>query len=269
VTARVLTGAVVAGIALAAFAAGHGVAMVLVTIIVGVCAFELYTSFQRAGYQPATILGLIACVAIVPMAYQGGVSERAFPVVAILLGAFTLFWYMFGVVHARPTVNIGLTLLPFAWVGVFGGYAGLLLNPDPAGTGYLMGVVICAIGSDVVGYFVGRSMGRTPLLPRISPNKTVEGAVGGAIAAIALGGVVGSTLHPWADWGLGAGIMLGFLVAITAPLGDLAASMIKRDLHIKDFGTFLPGHGGFLDRFDAILFTLPAAYYWANHLLKA
>ena len=109
-------------------------------------------------------------------------------------------------------------------------------------------------------------MGRTPLLPRISPNKTVEGLVGGGITAIVLGAMVGAVLHPWADFGIGAGIVLGILVAITAPLGDLVESMIKRDLGVKDLGSFLPGHGGFLDRFDAILFVLPVAFYWAYHL---
>jgi phosphatidate cytidylyltransferase len=120
----------------------------------------------------------------------------------------------------------------------------------------------------VVGFFVGRSMGRTPLMPRVSPNKTVEGLVAGAITAVVLGGIVGSTLHPWADKGIGAGIVLGILVAITAPLGDLVESMIKRDLGVKDLGGFLPGHGGFLDRFDAVLFALPAAFYWALHLFS-
>jgi phosphatidate cytidylyltransferase len=261
---RLVTAGIVAAIALIAFAAGRPVALVLVTLIVGVCAFELYTAFQRAGYHPATVIGLLGCVAIVPLAYHDG--EAAFPLIMMLVVGFTFLWYMFEVVHARPTINVGLTLLPFAWIGVFGAFAGLLLAPDPGGTGLLMGVVLCAVASDVVGYFAGRAFGRTPLLPRISPNKTLEGALAGGLAAVVLGGFVGATLHPWADWGAGAGIMLGILVAVTAPLGDLVESLIKRDLGVKDLGTFLPGHGGFLDRFDAILFCLPAAYYWVFHL---
>ena len=162
--------------------------------------------------------------------------------------------------------HIALTLLVFAWIGIFGAFAGILLAPDPGGTGFLLGVVICAVGADTVAYFAGRAIGRTPLLPNVSPNKTVEGLVAGAVAAIVLGGIVGAALHPWADKGIGAGLALGLVVAITAPLGDLAESLIKRDLGLKDLGSFLPGHGGFLDRFDAILFTLPAAFYWAVHL---
>jgi phosphatidate cytidylyltransferase len=203
-------------------------------------------------------------VAIVPFTYN--VGESAYPLVTFLVVAFTFLWYMVEVVRARPTVNVGLTLLPFAWIGIMGGFAGLLLAPDPAGTGLLLGVVICAVGSDVVGYFVGRSMGRTPLLPRVSPNKTMEGFIAGAVAAVVLGGIVGGVISPWKDFGVGAGLVLGILVAITAPLGDLVESMVKRDLGVKDLGTFLPGHGGFLDRFDAILFALPVAYYWVFHL---
>ncbi len=264
---RVVTGAVMGAVALGAFAAGRGVAMVLVTIIIGLCAFELFDAFRKAGYHTATIMGLLGCVAMVPIAYDQG--ERAFPLVGFLVVVFTFLWYLFEVVHARPTVNIALTLLVVGYVGVLGGFAGLLLAPDPSGTGLLMGVVICAVGSDVVGYFVGSQMGSTPLLPRVSPNKTLEGFIGGAVAALVLGAIVGGALHPWADKGIGAGLALGLVVAIAAPLGDLCASMIKRDLGVKDFGGVLPGHGGFLDRFDAILFALPAAYYLALQIFTS
>jgi phosphatidate cytidylyltransferase len=260
-TSRVVTAVIVAAIALAAFAAGRPAATFLVTVIVGACAFELYEAFRRAGYHTATVLGLLGCVAIVPVAYNQG--ERAFPLVTLLVVVFTFLWYLLEVVRARPTINIALTLMVFLWIGFLGAFAGMLLAPDPGGTGLLLGVVICAVGADVVAYFAGRAIGRTPLLPEVSPNKTIEGLVAGAVAAIVLGGIVGSVLHPWADKGIGAGLALGLIVAITAPLGDLAESLVKRDLGLKDLGSFLPGHGGFLDRFDAILFTLPAAYYLA------
>jgi phosphatidate cytidylyltransferase len=258
---RVATAAVVAGVALLAFALGRVTATLLVMVIVGLCAFELYEAFRRAGYHTATLMGLLACVAIVPVAYDAG--ERGMVMVAVLAVVFTFLWYLLEVVRARPTINIALTLLVFAWIGIFGAFAGLFLSNDPGGTGLLLGVAICAIGADVAAYFGGTAFGKTPLLPNVSPNKTVEGLVAGAIAAIVLGGIVGAVLHPWADKGVGAGLALGLIVAITAPIGDLAESIVKRDLGLKDLGSFLPGHGGFLDRFDAILFTLPAAYYLA------
>jgi phosphatidate cytidylyltransferase len=263
---RVITGVVLAVVALAAFAAGRPVAAFLVTIIVGISAFELFDAFRRAGYHTAVPMGLLGCVAIVPIAYSQG--ERAFPLVAVLVITFSMLWYLFEVVHQRPTVNVGLTMLVFGYVGVLGGFAGLLLAPNPGGTGLLGGVVICAIGSDVVAYFAGRSFGNTPLMPRISPHKTLEGLIAGAIAAVVLGGLVGAVVHPWATKGVGAGLALGLVVAVTAPLGDLVESMLKRDLHVKDLGVILPGHGGFLDRFDAMLFALPAAYYLVLYLFS-
>jgi phosphatidate cytidylyltransferase len=95
--------------------------------------------------------------------------------------------------------------------------------------------------------------------PSISPHKTWEGFVGGGIAAVVAGVVIGMKLAPW---GGGAhGLELGLVVAIVAPMGDLAQSMIKRDLRLKDSGSLLPGHGGLLDRFDSLLFVLPATYF--------
>ena len=104
-------------------------------------------------------------------------------------------------------------------------------------------------------------MGRRTLSPEWSPNKTVEGLVAGVVASVLLGAIVASVLGitPWDD--LGDGLLLGIIVAIFAPLGDLCESMLKRDLGLKDFGSLLPGHGGVLDRFDAMLFCLPAVYY--------
>jgi phosphatidate cytidylyltransferase len=263
---RVITGVVMAAIALACFVAGRPVAAFLVTVVIGVCAFELYEAFRRAGYHTATVIGLLGCVAIVPIAYNEG--ERAFPLVSFLVITFAMLWYLFEVVRQRPVVNIALTVLTFAYIGVLGGFAGLLLAGGGAvgGTGLLGGVVICAIGSDVVAFFAGRSFGHTPLMPNVSPHKTVEGLIAGAIAAVVLGGFVGALLHPWATKGVGAGLALGLVVAVTAPIGDLVESMIKRDLHVKDLGGVLPGHGGFLDRFDAMLFALPAAYYLAIYI---
>jgi phosphatidate cytidylyltransferase len=101
--------------------------------------------------------------------------------------------------------------------------------------------------------------------PRLSPNKTWEGLVGGMVAAVVLGGIVGTLLAPW-DGSISHGLALGLVVAIVAPIGDLCESMIKRDLGVKDLGTLLPGHGGVLDRFDAMLFCLPAVYYLAIQL---
>ena len=91
---------------------------------------------------------------------------------------FTLFWYLAKVVHARPMVNAAVTIFGFAYVGILGGFAGLLLV-FPDGVGMIIGLVLCAVSYDVVGYFVGSRMGHRPLMPDVSPNKTVEGLAGG------------------------------------------------------------------------------------------
>jgi len=124
----------------------------------------------------------------------------------------------------------------------------------------LLGVALCVIAYDVVGFFVGSQFGHTAVAPKISPNKTVEGTVAGMIASLVVGAAIVGQINPW---NTGRGIVLGVLVAAGAFVGDLCESMLKRDLDLKDFGSLLPGHGGILDRFDALLFCLPIAYYLA------
>ncbi len=259
---RVLTGVAIAVVALIMLKLGRGPATFLIAVIVGVAAFEMYDAFRRAGYHPATVIGLLGCLSIVGIAYKRGLA--AFPLVTVLVVAFTMLWYMAEVVKARPIVNIGITVFGFVYIGIFGAFAGLLLSA-PDGTGLIIGLAICAIGYDVFGYFIGTQFGRSRMSPRLSPNKTWEGLFGGMVASIILGGIVGKVLAPW-DGKISHGIALGLVVAIVAPIGDLCESMIKRDLGLKDLGTLLPGHGGVLDRFDAMLFCLPAVYYLAIQL---
>jgi phosphatidate cytidylyltransferase len=120
-------------------------------------------------------------------------------------------------------------------------------------------VVVAVIANDVGALFVGASVGRTPLREWVSPNKTVEGAIGGGLAGIIALVVFGSQNGTWNT--MGEWIALGLVVAVMAPLGDLVESMFKRNLDVKDFGTIVAGHGGVLDRFDGFLFALPATYY--------
>jgi phosphatidate cytidylyltransferase len=259
---RVLTAVAIAVVALIVLRLGRLPTTLMVAVIVGVAAFELYEAFRRAGYHPATVLGLLGCVSIVPIAYSNGLD--AFPLVIVLVTVFTLLWYMAEVVSARPIVNIGITLFTFVYIGVFGAFAGLLLAA-PDGIGFILGLAICAIGYDVAGYFIGSQFGRSRMSPRLSPNKTWEGLLGGMVASIILGGILGQVLAPW-DGKISHGLALGIVVAIAAPIGDLCESMVKRDLGLKDLGSILPGHGGVLDRFDAMLFCLPAVYYLAIQL---
>ncbi|CAN5751025.1 phosphatidate cytidylyltransferase [soil metagenome] len=249
-------------IALGVFALGPAPAMVLVAGVVAVCAAELFDSLRRGGHQPAVLLGLVASVSLVGAAYWKG--EVALPLVMGLTVVFALLWYLLGVTRAAPMVNLALSIFGVAYIGLLGSFAALILT-FPNGTGILAGVVLVVAINDAGALFAGRRFGRRLLAPDISPGKTVEGVVGGGLAGIVVAwlvlGIIG--LAPWDS---GSALALGLVVAVMAPLGDLCESMIKRDLGVKDMGNVLPGHGGLLDRFDSLLFVLPAAYYLSRLL---
>jgi phosphatidate cytidylyltransferase len=105
---------------------------------------------------------------------------------------------------------------------------------------------------------IGSWLGRRPLAPQVSPNKTWEGLIGGAVVAVALSAAVTGQVHPWT---VPKAALLGLVVAVVAPVGDLCESLVKRDLGLKDMGSILPGHGGVLDRVDGLLFVLPTTFY--------
>ena len=250
-------GIAIAAVALFVFSMGSAPTMALATVVITMAAIEAFAVLRKAGYQPATLLGLSATVSLLLATYSKGTA--AFPLVVALTTVFAFLWYLAEVVRARPTVNIAVTLFGFLWVAGLGSFAPLMLKfPDDRGVAFLLGAVICTVAYDVGGLFFGSQMGTRPLLPEISPNKTWEGLIGGMVASVVVGVFTGFLLHPWTP---GKGFVLGAVVAVVAPLGDLCESMVKRDIGVKDMGSILPGHGGVLDRFDAMLFVLPAVYY--------
>ena len=190
----------------------------------------------------------------------------AYPIYFALVVVVSMLWFLWEVTPGRPLLGVATTVLGFAYVGGLGGFSGLMLASKD-GVGLILGVVLCTIAYDVAGFFVGSQFGRTPIAPRVSPNKSVQGTLAGMAAALLVGGIVAGHIHPWNQHY--SGWILGLLVAGGAFLGDLCESMIKRDLGFKDFGTLLPGHGGVLDRFDGLLFCLPIAYYLAVSLKLA
>jgi phosphatidate cytidylyltransferase len=125
----------------------------------------------------------------------------------------------------------------------------------------LIGVVIATATNDIGALVVGQKAGRAPVAPEISPHKTVEGVIGGAVVSIVLTPLLLAMLLDLTPWDTGSAFALALCVAVAAPLGDLCESMVKRDLGLKDMSTVLPGHGGLLDRFDGLLFALPVAFY--------
>ncbi len=253
----VATGVAFGVFALFMFRSGPGPSLALAVAVVALAAVELFAALRKAGYRPATLLGITSTISVMLAAYAKG--ETAIPLVLCLTMVCALLWFMFGVVRARPTMNVGVTLLGVIWVGFLGSFAALLLRaPDRRGIAFLVAAIVTTVAYDVGALVVGSRSGRTPLAPEISPNKTWEGIMGGAGAALLASVLIVGRIHPW---DLGSSLALGLVVAFMAPLGDLSQSLIKRDLGMKDMGTLLPGHGGVMDRFDAL------ALRPARHLL--
>ena len=252
---RVVTGVVMAAAGLLVLNSGPGPASVLVSVIVSFGVIELCGALRTQGYRPAGLIALLGSVGLVLGAYHGG--ESAFAAVSALVVPTTLLWYLAGVSKARPAPGVASTFLVFGYVGIMGGFAGLILAQRD-GIGLLLGVVLCCVAYDIGGYLAGSRFGRRHIAPSISPNKTAEGLLAGMAASIVIGFVLVGSISPWGRFDA---LALGVVVAVLAPLGDLCESLIKRDLGVKDLGGLLPGHGGVFDRFDAMLFSLPAVYY--------
>ena len=193
-----------------------------------------------------------------------------------LSGTLVVTLLVFGLASDRrdPLTNAALTVLGTAWIGGLGAFLLDFLRSDDYGWLVVATVLTVAL-MDVAQYAIGKRIGRNRLAAVVSPNKTVEGLVGGVVAALAVGVAFGLLseevliLDLQGPIDLGAGVALGVVVAIVAPLGDLTVSVMKRSLGVKDMGTLLPGHGGLLDRIDAMLFTIPTAWIvfaWAGLL---
>jgi phosphatidate cytidylyltransferase len=155
----------------------------------------------------------------------------------------------------------GLTLLGAFYVGALFPYFVLLRN-RPGGIAALILILVLVMASDTGAYFVGSWIGRTRLAPRVSPKKTVEGAIGGLALCVAAGVLLRQPLVP--GWSIGQTVALSAAIGILAQLGDLAGSALKRSAGVKDSGWIFPGHGGLLDRTCSMVFATVLTYYWSK-----
>jgi phosphatidate cytidylyltransferase len=214
---------------------------------------ELYS--MTRSLRPLVLGGYAGLVFALVGAELGGAPW----LVAGVVGTFLFAFVVFGVADARPsfTASMGTTLLGVVWVA--GGLALLVILRDLPQHGRLavFTVLIAVWADDSAAYFVGRLIGRHRMAPTISPGKTWEGFVAGTLTAVAVCFFALYKQHFLTNL---EAVALGAAVAVSAVLGDLFESAVKRDLGVKDSGRILGGHGGMLDRIDAQLFAVPAAY---------
>ncbi len=267
VAIRFVTGVVLGLIVIGAFMVGQAAVLLLLEVALVMAASEFYQLVKRehagsprGGYRPAVAVGLIGVIGAVAGGYLKGPSAMVLVLTFTILASF--LWYLLGVLKAPMLPNTAVTFMGVAWIGLGGSYVAAIIRPvsgDPRrGLAYMMAVLITVVAGDVFAYLGGTVLGKRKLAPSVSPGKTVEGFVIGAVGAILAGAVIASRIHP-VTVGLGAAI--GILAALGGPCGDLVESKIKREIGAKDAGSILPGHGGFLDRVDALIFVTPLVYY--------
>jgi phosphatidate cytidylyltransferase len=265
VPAAFLTGIVLAGVALVALLIGEGVFAIFAAVVALVAQGELYGVMAKHHRQPATAVGLVSGALILAGAYYHG---EAGLVSMLSLGLLATFlWYLtVPAPHRKDLVgNIGLTMLGVVWIPVLAG--SLLIILTTFETQVVVAVIALTFVFDTVAFVIGSVWGgsfvQRPLAPATSPKKSIEGLIVGTLGTVIISvGFVTALV----DAGPGIfqasrlnAVLLGLVVSLAATFGDLAESLIKRDVGVKDMGSVLPGHGGVLDRIDSLLFVAPAA----------
>jgi phosphatidate cytidylyltransferase len=227
--------------------------VVVVVAALLVAVVELVTVLMSSGVRPPRLPLLAGTVAMAVCAWKGDGTGLLVAYVATVLVA--VFWR----VPADPAGSvrdISAAVWVATYVPLLGGFA-LLMFAQPEGADRVVLFIATTIASDIGGYATGVVAGRHPMAPRVSPKKSWEGFAGSVIACLLVGALVGHWLLDLQVW---QGLVLGAAVVVTATMGDLAESTVKRDLGVKDLGRTLPGHGGLMDRLDSLLPVAPVAY---------
>jgi phosphatidate cytidylyltransferase len=232
---------------------------------------EFYTLMEAKGVNPSKKTGIVVAVLLCVTAYVSGTGHLGFFLAALMIAV--MLRELFRTPVAFPIYDIATTVFGVIYVGWLTAHLVLLREsprelglPYGIGSAFLLYAFLMAWGCDTGAYFVGRAIGTRKLFPRVSPRKSVQGAVAGFLASVAaafLGrawfvrDAAGEPLLTVAETAA-----LGVLVGVATQLGDLAESLLKRDAQVKDASQFVPGHGGVLDIFDGLMFSGPVTYYF-------
>jgi phosphatidate cytidylyltransferase len=232
-----------------------GLVFAAAMIAIGAVCLNEYLA-MTAEARPLPIPAYVAVAALIVAAHFG----TAFNVLLILAASFPLLFAFSADARHRDgaTVSISVTLMGIFWIGIPLVHAVLLRDLPSHGAGLLVDVLVGTFVADTAAYATGRMFGSHKIAPSISPNKTIEGLIGGFLI-----GTMGFWFAGlYQDWLTGVNaLIIGAAVAAVAPVGDLFESMLKRDLGKKDTGTLFGPHGGILDRLDAVFFTVVVGYY--------
>jgi phosphatidate cytidylyltransferase len=243
------------GIFAIAITVAGGLVFTIAMIGVGALCMLEFTTMTGA-LRPIKRAAYLAIAALILAAHFG----TAFNVLLVLAASFPVL-FLFGVDREHRdgiTMSMGVTLLGVIWIGIPLVHAVLLRDLPDHGAALLVDVLIGTFATDTGAYATGRMFGTHKIAPSLSPNKTLEGLLGGFV----IGAMAFWFAGLYQDWLSGAdALIMGAAVAAIAPVGDLFESMLKRDLGKKDTGTLFGPHGGILDRLDAVFFTVVVGYY--------
>lgn len=244
-----------------AIAVAGGVVFALAMIAIGLLCLREYFLMTEP-LRPLQLAAYIAVTAMVLAAHFG----TAFNVLLVATASFALL-FVFGARRQERdgiVVSMGITVLGAVWIGLPLVHAVLLRDLPSHGAALLVDVLVGTFATDTGAYATGRMFGAHKIAPGLSPNKTLEGLIGGFL----IGTMAFWFAGLYQNWLSGAdALIIGAAVAAIAPIGDLFASMVKRDLGAKDSGKLFGPHGGILDRLDAVFFTIVVGYYLAVQLV--
>lgn len=229
--------------------------LAFVALIVVVGLLEVDHAVRKQDLRPATPVAVVAGLLMLFGTYVAGNVALAVGCGVLTLG--TLLWPLLDSRRRHVTHSIAATLFMTLWVPFLASFLGLLLARAD-GAWLVMTTVAYSVSNDIGAYGFGSVLGRHRMAPAISPAKTWEGVAGGLVTVMVVAAfvtpAVTQTLAVW------QALVLGAVIATASTVGDLVESMVKRDLGVKDFGRVVPGHGGIMDRVDALLLAVPAAH---------